>query len=102
MGRLPRPDGVEASGDLVILAVDEKDAKRYETYKPSGGVFDVKVLFDAVFLQQPFNIMNKSHLRLDIVKDSESTRSNKRARSSQGTALKDDLDGASKRKRRRK
>ena len=31
-------------------------------------------LFDAVFLQQPFNIMNKSHLRLDIVRDSETTR----------------------------
>ena len=98
LGRLPRQGGgFDTGGDLVILAIDEKDAKKYEANRPSGGIFDVKVLFDAVFLQQPFNIMNKNHLRYDGVSGSQIA-SNKR-----GQSLSSEGSGAaSTRKRRRR
>ena len=102
LGRLPRSGSVDSGGDLVILALDEKDAKKYEANKPSGGIFDVKVLFDAVFLQQPFNIMNKNHLRLDGGGGGSS--SNSSTRSSKRTS-KNAADGgtaSSTRKRRRR
>ena len=77
--------------------------KKYEANKPSGGIFDVKVLFDAVFLQQPFNIMNKNHLRLDGGGGGGSS-SNSSTRSSKRTS-KNAADGgtaSSTRKRRRR